>query len=91
MIAQICSYIIALSVLLCGFRLFRGPKLSDRVVAADLIGILILALITLYVHFNDETVYLDVAIVLALIAFLGTVIFARFLEKSNHLKKEVKK
>jgi multicomponent Na+:H+ antiporter subunit F len=63
------------------YRLVRGPSLPDRVVALDLIGTLSVGFIAVHSIISDQPVFLDVAIVLALIAFLGTVAFARYLEK----------
>lgn len=60
-------------------RLLRGPSLPDRVVALDLIGSLVVAFICTYAIGTDQPVYLDVAIVLALIAFLSTVAFSRYI------------
>jgi multicomponent Na+:H+ antiporter subunit F len=72
-----------LGVALClaFFRLVRGPTLPDRVVALDLITVLTVAIIVLYDIATNEHVLLDAAIVLALIAFLGTVAFARYIER----------
>lgn len=86
MIAFVCANLIGISILLCGFRLWKGPKLADRVVAIDLIGILILALVLLYANLSEQLVCLDIAIVFALIAFLGTVIFAKFLQLAPRAK-----
>ncbi|MEX0806924.1 MAG: cation:proton antiporter [Candidatus Binatia bacterium] len=63
------------------FRLARGPSLPDRVVALDLISTISVAIVAVYTIITNKPVLLDVAIVLALIAFLGTVAFARYLEK----------
>jgi len=60
-------------------RLLRGPSLPDRVVALDLMSVLVVGLIAVHTVRTGQTVYLDVAIVLGLIAFLGTVAFARYL------------
>ncbi|HVJ65158.1 MAG TPA: monovalent cation/H+ antiporter complex subunit F [Bdellovibrionota bacterium] len=87
MIAESCFYLLAVLITLASARLFAGPKLADRVVAADLSGILFLGLIILFVHTSGETLYLDVAVVLALVTFMGTVAFARFLEKAPRAKK----
>ena len=65
------------------FRLARGPSLPDRVVALDLISTISVAIIAVYTIITDKPVLLDVAIVLALIAFLGTVAFAKYLEKGG--------
>lgn len=71
--------------MLCGFfRLQKGPKRADRVVALDFITTLGISLITTYAIFSDQAVFLDVAIVLALISFLGTVAFAFYLERRTH-------
>jgi multicomponent Na+:H+ antiporter subunit F len=63
------------------YRLVRGPSLPDRVVALDLFGTLSVGFIAVYSIISDQPVFLDVAIVLALIAFLGTIAFARYVEK----------
>lgn len=63
------------------FRLVRGPTLPDRVIALDLFTVLSTAFLTIYAIDTDQQVYLDVAIVLALIAFLGTVAFALYIER----------
>ena len=72
--------LLAVALVLALARLVRGPTLPDRVVSLDLIGVLTIAIIALHVIDTRQTVYLDAAIALALIAFLGTVAFARFVE-----------
>lgn len=64
-------------------RLVRGPSLPDRVVALDLMATLIIAITAAYAVVTDQPAYLDAAIVLALITFLGTVAFAYYLDRSN--------
>lgn len=65
--------------LLAFLRLLRGPSLPDRVVALDLMSVLVVGWIAVHTVRTGQTVYLDVAIVLGLIAFLGTVAFARYI------------
>jgi multicomponent Na+:H+ antiporter subunit F len=72
--------LLSLSLLLAFARLVRGPSLSDRVVALDFIGALAVSFIALYTISSRNAVYLDAAVVIALIAFLGTVAFARYVE-----------
>jgi multicomponent Na+:H+ antiporter subunit F len=64
--------------------LVRGPTLPDRVIALDLIAVLSVGFIAMYALDNDQPVFLDAGIVLALVAFLGTVAFARYLERRAH-------
>jgi multicomponent Na+:H+ antiporter subunit F len=75
---------IGVALLLAFTRLARGPSLSDRVIALDLIAVLAVGLIAMVAFEADQAVFLDAAIVLALVAFLGTVAFARYLERRAH-------
>jgi multicomponent Na+:H+ antiporter subunit F len=63
------------------WRLVRGPTLSDRVVALDMIGAFVVgAMLTIAIHF-DSPVLLQPALALALLGFLGTVAFAQYILK----------
>jgi multicomponent Na+:H+ antiporter subunit F len=73
--------ILMLALFLAIYRLVRGPSLPDRVVALDLIGVISLCIVLVLTIRTNEPVYLDVAIVLGIVAFLGTVAFARYLEQ----------
>lgn len=80
--AQITIGLLVLSLIAASFRLIKGPSLADRVVALDLIGMLIVTLLGAFCILNDRLLALDVAVVLAFVAFLSTVGFARFLERT---------
>jgi multicomponent Na+:H+ antiporter subunit F len=73
--------LLGLAVVIVFVRLARGPSLPDRVVALDLLATLAIGIVAAYAITTDQPVLLDVASVLALLAFLGTVAFARYLEK----------
>jgi multicomponent Na+:H+ antiporter subunit F len=62
-------------------RLLKGPSLPDRVVALDLIAVLAAGVIAVYAILTHEPMLLRAAIVVALVAFVGTVAFAMFLER----------
>ena len=68
-------------IVLAFVRLVRGPTLPDRVVALDLMATLIIAISAAYAVATGQPAYLDAAIVLALITFLGTVAFAYYLHR----------
>ncbi len=76
------GFIIAALVLAFG-RLVGGPTTLDRVVALDLIGLLAMGFILAFTILSGRDVFLDVAVIMALIIFLGTVAFARYLERSG--------
>ena len=82
MIAVLFGFLIV-SMFLGLIRLMRGPSLPDRVVALDLIAITAVGLIGVYAVSTDQPIYIDEAMVLALIAFLGTSAFAHFIEKGS--------
>lgn len=78
---NIILLLISLGFIGAFIRLIRGPYLPDRVVALDLISVIAMGFIIVYaVRFNQVN-FLDVAIILALITFLGTVAFAYYLER----------
>lgn len=74
---------IGLSLFFTFIRLVRGPSLPDRVVALDLMGMLAIGMIAAYDIAMDQPVLLDTATVVALVGFLGTVAFARYLERTR--------
>lgn len=65
-------------------RLVIGPSLPDRVVALDLLAALSVGIIGAYAIATNQRVFLDVAIVLALVTFLGTIAFAQYVERRAH-------
>lgn len=73
----------SLAIALAFIRLVRGPDAADRIVALDLISILVVAFLATYSVATGETSFLDVAIAYALIAFLGTVALARLLHRKG--------
>jgi multicomponent Na+:H+ antiporter subunit F len=85
---QFALAVLLISIILALARLVKGPAAADRIVALDLISILIVAFLAAYSIYAGETSFLDVAIGYALIAFLGTVALARFLMRSALKKTE---
>lgn len=77
---------VMLAVFLGIARLAKGPTLIDRVVALDMLTVIIVAFCGLYAISADEPAFLDVAIVLALVGFLATVALARFAERGRATK-----
>jgi len=82
--ATVALGLVGVAVLLAFVRLLRGPDLANRVVAVDLLSALGVGIAGAAAVLSGDPVYLDVALVLALIAFLGTVAFARYAEQGGH-------
>jgi multicomponent Na+:H+ antiporter subunit F len=81
--SAIALVMLSVALLLALVRLIRGPSLPDRVVALDLMTILAAGTTAVYAIVAEQPVFLDVALVVALISFLGTVAFARYLERQR--------
>ena len=75
--------ILVLSELLVFVRFVIGPSVIDRVVALDLVVTIGIGIISIYSIVTETSNFLDIAMILALIAFLGTVAFSYYLEKRN--------
>nr|WP_221199283.1 monovalent cation/H+ antiporter complex subunit F [Halomonas fontilapidosi] len=73
----------SLALCLAFVRLFRGPSLPDRVVALELFSSILVGIIGVVAIATDVPSLLDVAIVMALMAFMAAIGFARFLERGG--------
>lgn len=73
--------ILSLSGLLVFVRFMIGPHLSDRVIALDLLITIGIGVIAVYTIISNKESFMDIAMILGLIAFLGTVAFSYYLEK----------
>jgi multicomponent Na+:H+ antiporter subunit F len=80
-VASLALVLVTVSIVLAFVRVVRGPSLPDRVMGLDMIGLMAVSVIVLIAIVSDQSVLLDAAIALALIAFLGTLAFARFIER----------
>jgi multicomponent Na+:H+ antiporter subunit F len=75
----------ALSLAIAGafVRVVSGPSLADRIVALDLVAYLATGFLGTYAVLAEESSYIDAALVLSLLAFLGTVAVARYIERTH--------
>lgn len=75
--------IICLSLILIFIRFLKGPAVVDRVIALDLLVTVGVGFIGLFSLIANNAIFLDVAMILALIAFLSTVAFSFYLDKRD--------
>jgi len=81
--ADLALAMLALAMLLCLFRLLRGPAMADRILALDTLYINSLAgLMVAGVRLEDPT-FFDAAIVIGMLGFVGTVAFAKYLLRGD--------
>jgi multicomponent K+:H+ antiporter subunit F len=73
----------ALALLLNAWRLFRGPSLPDRILALDTLYINALALLVVVGVQLRSSVYFEVAMLIGLMGFIGTVVLSKFLIRGD--------
>ena len=73
----ICFIVLALTLII---RLVKGPSVADRAVAADSIDILSDMALILFALYSGRGVYLDIALVTAILGFVGSTLIAKYLE-----------
>lgn len=77
------ALVLAVLILAAMVRLFLGPTAPDRVVALDAINTLVVGLMVLLGAAYRQSVFIDVAIVYALLSFVGTLFIARYLKREH--------
>jgi multicomponent K+:H+ antiporter subunit F len=74
---------VSMAMLLTLYRLFRGPDVVDRVLALDTLVINLIALIVLAGIIYGTTMYFEAALLFAMVGFISTVSFCKFLLRGN--------
>nr|WP_182103368.1 Na(+)/H(+) antiporter subunit F1 [Niallia taxi] len=82
--------ILVIVIAMIGFtyRAIKGPTTPDRVVALDAIGISLAGLTALISIVLNTSAFLEVILVLGILAFIGTVAFSKFLEKGEVIEND---
>jgi len=75
--------IIALALVLNLWRLLKGPTRGDRILALDTMMINAIALIVLYGIYESSTFYFEASLLLAMVGFVGTVAYTKFLLRGD--------
>jgi multisubunit Na+/H+ antiporter MnhF subunit len=60
------------------WRVWRGENVIDRLMGADLLGTLTLAILVLLALIERDSIYIDVALGLAALGFIGTIALAKY-------------
>lgn len=70
---------IGVGIILCLYRMLRGPHLADRVLAGDVLSMHVVAMVVLLAIYMGTTVFFDAALVVAIIGFASTLAFAQYI------------
>ena len=79
-IFSVVSIILAILSLILLYRVFKGPNVIDRVLAADSIDIILGIIMILFGAIEDRAMYLDLGLIITLLGFVGTVLISKYLE-----------
>ena len=72
--------LIGTGVILSFIRVIIGPTSPDRVAALDTMNVMLTGLIVVLAYVFNRSIYLDIALVYALLSFLETIVISRYLE-----------
>ncbi|TKD08634.1 monovalent cation/H+ antiporter complex subunit F [Polyangium fumosum] len=75
--------VLGVGVAFCFARILRGPSPFDRVLAFDCLGLNVVGALLLLSSLFDTDVFLDAALVVLLLGFLGTMSLAAYLERTR--------
>lgn len=75
--------VIVISMALFVYRLIKGPTAPDRVIALDAMGVTLISIVGLLSLLVGTSFYLEIILLLAILSFIGTVAFSKFIEKGE--------
>nr|WP_090395931.1 monovalent cation/H+ antiporter complex subunit F [Natribacillus halophilus] len=71
----------ALAILLCFIRVMMGPTMSDRALALDTVGLLLIGFVGSIMIIHETVAYADIVVVIGILACLGSIAIAKYLER----------
>ena len=80
-IVTISLVLFGIAIIITFIRIIIGPSLPDRVIALDVIGVLIISAIAIISILFQTKAFFDVILVLGILAFISTISFSKFLER----------
>ena len=78
LIAAIVMVVLAMGLL---YRIYKGPTVADRVAALDTLDLVVSLALAVYSLYTGRGIYLDIALVVALLGFISTVFVGRYIER----------
>lgn len=80
---DIALAMIALAMLLNLWRMVQGPETTDRILGLDTLYINAIGLLVLYGIRADSAMYLEIALLIAVMGFVGTVALCKYLLRGD--------
>jgi len=80
--------IVVLSMVGILYRLFRGPSTPDRLIALDALGVMLISAIALLAILFGTNFFAEVILLIAIMSFIGTAAFSKFIEKGEIIERD---
>ncbi|WP_251550349.1 Na(+)/H(+) antiporter subunit F1 [Neobacillus muris] len=84
-IALLCCSLAMLGLI---YRVIKGPAIPDRVIALDAVGVNLVAITALISIVLHSSAFLEIILLIGILAFIGTIAFAKYLEKGVIIERD---
>ena len=68
------------ALVLTAWRLMKGPSVNDRIMAMEVIAIIVMGFVIAYSILINNAIYIDIPVIISLISFIGTVAVSTYLK-----------
>lgn len=76
---QVLITLLIILCFLCFYRAWAGPTIPDRMVAIDILGILVVGICALFATYTKRDFLIDIALAWIFLSFIGTLALAKYL------------
>ena len=78
---NIAFWVLVALMVLCFYRVIMGPTVADRVVAIDILGIIVVGICVVLSISTGKSFLIDIGIAWIILSFIGTLTMAKYLER----------
>ncbi|MBD7983897.1 Na(+)/H(+) antiporter subunit F1 [Sporosarcina sp. Sa2YVA2] len=78
---EIALILFSITIGIAVLRIILGPSMPDRVIALDMIGVNLIAVIAVFSVLMETKAYLEVILILGILSFIGTIAFSKSIER----------
>ncbi|MDV0446785.1 Na(+)/H(+) antiporter subunit F [Methanosarcinaceae archaeon Ag5] len=82
-VTLIALFVATAALFMAVYRVFVGPTIVDRIAAADSIGNTIVIILAIYAFSQDSPFLIDIALLLAIISFIGTLAMSKYVDRGD--------
>jgi multicomponent Na+:H+ antiporter subunit F len=81
LLLQIALACLSIAILMCLYRVIRGPSMADRVIALDSIGINLISVTAVVSVMMRTHAFMEIILLIGILSFIGTIAFSKFIER----------